>query len=146
MEIKLLRNADIEFIESFWNSLSENDISFFHPHTFNHESACKICEYVGKDEYYAIWDMSKIAGYGMLRGMDDGYAVPSLGLCIGNKYRRTGLSKLFINFLEISAKLKGCGYIRLSVMLENTYAIKLYSSLGYCLTQSEDSYIGIKKL
>ncbi len=104
---------------------------YFHPHPFTKDEAYKKCGYVGKDLYYALVDSSCIIGYGMLRGWDEGYQVPSLGIVIHPKHQGKGLGKLLMSFLHAAAKQYGANNIILKVYPENTSALKLYEFLGY---------------
>ena len=40
------------------------------------------CSYQGLDPHYADYCSGEVAGYGLLRGWDQGYAVPSLGIAV----------------------------------------------------------------
>ena len=60
---------------------------FFHPHPFTTEAARERAAYTGKDLYYVVIEGDEILGYGMLRGWDEGYEVPSLGIVIHPAHR-----------------------------------------------------------
>lgn len=109
------------------------DDYYFHPHPFDDETAHWIASYSGKDLYYAAIDTEdqRILGYGMLRGWDAGYEIPSLGIVICREARGRGLSKPLMHFLHNAARARGCSRIRLKVDRNNHVALKLYEYLGY---------------
>ncbi len=128
----------------FQGILSNNDDFFFHPHPFTKEIARNISYYSGEDLYYALTKDGEILGYGMLRGWDEGYEIPSLGIIIHHSVRMSGLGRLFLLFLHQAAKNKGSKKIRLKVHASNSGAFSLYQSLGYIFQKSDnDELIGL---
>jgi ribosomal protein S18 acetylase RimI-like enzyme len=147
LECRLLRPIDLEALELFFISvIKARDDRFFHPHGFGRDDADRVCHYRGDDKYYAMFSENKIIAYGMLRGWDDGYEVPSLGIIIGRDARGLGLGRTFMLFLHSAAKMSGAKSIRLKVHKDNDRAIFLYESLGYVLKKFGDEYIGILEL
>lgn len=122
----------------FQSVMSNNDDLFFHPHPFTKAAANHIANYSGKDLYYALIIQKNIVGYGMLRGWDEGYEIPSLALVIHPEQRRKGLSMKLISFLHEKAKQAGVKRIRLKVYRNNVAAINLYTKIGYQLSGEED--------
>jgi len=41
----------------------------------------------------------------MLRGMDEGYSTPMLGIAVDKRYEGIGVGKLLMQFLEVETKL-----------------------------------------
>lgn len=122
----------IEPLSTFFQWLNNSgETDFFAPHPFTKEMAQHIVRYKGKDLYYILVDESNILGYGMLRGWDEGYEIPSLGLFIHPNFRRVGLGKLLVLFLHLTAKHRGALKIRLTVNQDNLAAIQLYKKVGY---------------
>lgn len=103
----------------------------FHPHPFTAEAARERCAYRGKDVYCVAVAGDEVLGYGMLRGWDEDYAVPSLGIAIHASARGTGLSRALMLYLHAEAKRRGVERIRLKVYPDNAAAVSLYRSLGY---------------
>lgn len=145
LEISALvsRHADAlaEFFETVRKDGSE---AFFHPHAMSREAAFERAAYVGSDSYFVMTRGSTIVGYGMLRGWDEGYDTPSLGLVIHPDYRGKGLGGLLMNFLHVAAALRGAKEVLLHVDQGNEVAIKLYQSLGYRLAgaTNRDDFVG----
>ena len=66
-----------------------------------------------------------------MRGWDEGYEVPFLGIVISSKNRGKGLGKLLMQFLHDMARKRNAQVIKLKVYNDNNAAIKLYKSFGY---------------
>ena len=58
--------------------VASGDTVRFHPHPFTAEEAEARARYSGRDLYYVAVADGRALAYGMLRGWDEGYAVPSL--------------------------------------------------------------------
>lgn len=52
----------------------------FHPHPLDTLTADRIANHVGADYYCVGFTAAGLVSYGMLRGWDEGYDVPSAGL------------------------------------------------------------------
>lgn len=125
-------------LAQFFNALkTSGDDAHFHPHPFTDEEAKRRAQYSGRDLYLALVDRDRVIGYGMLRGLDEGYEIPSLGIAIHPSERGTGLGKLLMHFLHIAARRRGASRIRLKVHAENTIGIQLYEQLGYTFQGEE---------
>lgn len=120
----------------------------FSPHPFNHEHADLICDYRGRDLYYSVLlNGERIIGYCMLRGWDDGYEIPSLGLCMLKEYEGFGVGRAMMNFLEAVSRIRGCSQVMLKVRKDNAAARNLYSSQGYVFNEHNgDFFIGFKDI
>jgi GNAT superfamily N-acetyltransferase len=103
----------------------------FHPHPFTPEAARERCAYRGADLYCVAIVGDAVLGYGMLRGWDEGYAVPSLGIAIHADARGIGLGRALMLYLHAEARRRGAERIRLKVYPDNEAALTLYRSLGY---------------
>ena len=74
----------------------------------------------------------------MLRGWDEGYAIPSLGVVIHPEAQGQGIGRLMMEFLRIAAIRREAEKIRLRVALAHKPALSLYRSLGYDLRPDGD--------
>ena len=123
----------------FFATLRENgDERTFHPHPMDDAAADEIAAYAGRDLYYVVADGDQVLGYGMLRGWDEGYEVPSLGIGMAPAARGTGLARLLMQFLHAAARRRGAPRVRLTVYPDNAPAVALYRSLGYALEPQAD--------
>lgn len=111
----------------------ENDPTarHFHPHPFTDEYAIKICNYKGFNIYLGMFLESQMIGYGMLRGWDAGYQIPSLGIYISPEFRGQRISNIFMSEIHAIARKNRATRVRLKVYPSNIAAIKLYESFGY---------------
>lgn len=128
---------------------ASGDRLLFHPHTFDDQAARWIANYAGKDLYFGARRVGeeRLAGYGMLRGWDAGYDMPSLGILIAEGARGEGLGKTLMLFLHEAARARGCTRIRLKVHPSNIVAVRLYEKLGYRFEGEEDGQlVGIVEL
>lgn len=146
--IRKLGVGDEDAVFEFWSLLQKNnDDLHFHPHPFTFEYAQFVCTYSRKDIYLGVFDGKSMIGYGMLRGWDEGFDVPSLGISIRKDFRRTGLSKIFMDQLHSIAKDEGATRIRLTVDVENHPAVALYKKIGYEFeAKNEKELVGYKNL
>ncbi len=111
----------------------------FHPHAFTSEIAHKLCHRTGEDEYFILIEHERIVAYGMLRGWDDGYKIPSLGLCIDPAEQRKGYGTFMMHHLIAAAKSKNSPQIMLTVKMQNQVAIALYRKFGFEFTPLDNS-------
>lgn len=125
--------------------LKNNIDLYFKPHKFNYITVLK--NIFSKDIFIIQMVNNKVIGYGMLRGWNEGFDIPSLGIMIDKNHRGMGLSRHLMNYLHKVAKEKKSNKIMLKVYKNNTIAVNLYRSLGYDLKDyNEDLLIGFKKL
>jgi len=127
----------------FLHALEESgDAKLFHPHPFDEEAIDKVAQCEGKDLYYILVEGNSVIGYAMLRGWDEGYEIPSLGIAIHPTARKVGLGQLLMSFLHVAARRQGATKVRLRVYAHNTKAIQLYKKLGYEFQPAtEDGYL-----
>ena len=125
----------------FKDIIANKDDEYFHPHPLTYEMARKIATYEGDDLYFLQIKDNEIVGYGMLRGWDEGYAIPSLGIVIHPNFRNQGLGREFMRFLHNQARAKGAAKVRLKVYFNNAGARQLYESLGYFFTDEENGQL-----
>lgn len=118
----------------------KSEKKYFHPHPLTDAEAKRLCEYEGDDEYYLMIDGDLALAYGMLRGWDEGYDIPSLGIYVREGYRIFGLGKLLMEFLHLAAKLRGATKIRIKVHKENQIARKLFLKIGYEFSEEEKEF------
>jgi GNAT superfamily N-acetyltransferase len=142
VEILVLRSGHADALMQLFDEISRDAASAnFHPHPFDAEWTERICRYQGKDLYFGLLHDGAMVGYGMLRGWDDGYDVPSLGIFLSSKVRGTGLARLLMQHLHMAAKLRGSSQIRLKVYPENIPARRLYERLGYHFAQTDGAQL-----
>ena len=139
LEISVLSPRWEKSLAVFFAALLKNrDNKYFHPHDLTPEEAERRCNYRGNDIYYVCAEGEDILGYAMLRGWDEGYEIPSVGIVVHPSTRGEGLGKMLMHFLHTVARRKGAKRVRLTVYKENIAAMKLYEKIGYKF-QSENT-------
>jgi ribosomal protein S18 acetylase RimI-like enzyme len=129
-------------LAAFFHDLcAHGDERRFHPHPLSAEHAARLAAYQGRDLYYVATRGEAVLAYGLLRGWDEGYAVPSLGIAVHPRTRGCGLARPFMLFLHAAARQRGAGRVRLKVYPDNTPARRLYESLGYRLEPGADGQL-----
>jgi ribosomal protein S18 acetylase RimI-like enzyme len=123
----------------FFDELRANgDEVFFHPHPLTLEEAELRAGCEGSDVYLAAVDDAGVIGYGMLRGWDEGYQIPSVGIAISPRLRGSGLARRLMEQLHAIAWDRGAERVRLTVARENQTARQLFESLGYKFTSPDE--------
>jgi ribosomal-protein-alanine N-acetyltransferase len=132
LECRILRPEDEPLLGELFEALRRSGAGReFHPHPLTREEAARRCRYIGRDLYYVLLDGARALGYGMLRGWDEGYEVPSLGIAIHPDEQGRGLGTAFMHLLHAAAKRRGARRVRLKVYPRNLRAVRLYEGLGY---------------
>jgi [ribosomal protein S18]-alanine N-acetyltransferase len=104
---------------------------WFHPHPLDEAGARAACAGATADLHYVLSSGDDILGYGLLRGWEDGYEVPSLGIAVHPDAQGRRLGTLLMHFLHAAARDRGAPRVRLRVHPENNRARRLYERLGY---------------
>jgi [ribosomal protein S18]-alanine N-acetyltransferase len=142
LECRVLSNGSKQALLAFLNDLSEaHETEYFHPHPFTEDAVERIVRTAGKDLYYVLCEGTSVVGYGMLRGWDEGYEIPSLGIAIHPAARNAGLGRVLMHFLHGAARRGGASKVRLRVKAQNTRAMKLYQDLGYVFGPEEQGFL-----
>jgi [ribosomal protein S18]-alanine N-acetyltransferase len=148
LEFRVLAPDLMAQLSAFFRAFAEGpDHAFFHPHPMTDAEAARLCNYAGRDLYYAACASGSVLAYGMLRGWDEGYAIPSLGIAIHPEARGRGLARPFMAFLHAAAKARGATKIRLTVYNDNQRAVEIYRHLGYQFeAKNERELVGLLEL
>lgn len=130
-----VRQIQGEDYESLARLLEENNkpeiTRYFHPFPMNSKTACQIAFTEHLDRYYIAVKEEQVLGLCMLRGWDEGFQTPSLGVLVDQRYRGLGAARKMTRFAIAEARKMGCLKIRLTVYFSNTPALNLYSLLGF---------------
>lgn len=104
---------------------------YFKPHALTADFAKQVCDNNIGDEYWVLSIGKERIGYGFIRGWSENWNEKCLGIVILPEWRHKRYGELFCRFLEIVAKERGLGRLRLHVNLKNDAAFNLYKKLGY---------------
>ena len=148
LEIRIVNPEWEQPLAEFFAAIRMSGEQYFHPHPFTDESAKTLAQYSGRDLYYLLVDGNTVLAYGILRGWDQGFEVPSLGIAVRPEARGGKLGELMMHLLHNAARRNGARQVRLKVYSGNTAARNLYSKLGYTFdsVEEEGQLVGILEL
>jgi ribosomal protein S18 acetylase RimI-like enzyme len=140
--------ADADALTMFFGEVAADPTADrFHPHAFTAQAARTIAEHQGRDLYLGQFLGDKLVGYGMLRGWDAGYDIPSLGIYLSPGARGLGLARTLMEDLHHWARKSGAQKVRLKVYRDNVRAMTLYERLGYVFFAEEgEQRVGLFEL
>ena len=127
--------------EFFRVIVANGDARFFSPHPLTGDGAAHVAAYRGRDVYTIAEEGGAILAYGLLRGWDEGFVVPSLGITTHPSVRGTGIGRLLMNYLHTVARRRGAPRVRLRVHRDNMNAVQLYRSMGYGFGDDTSEYL-----
>ncbi|MHC4618045.1 MAG: GNAT family N-acetyltransferase [Planctomycetota bacterium] len=136
LEVRRLADTDVDAVLCFFEQIVKREIDrTFHPHPFDAYTAEHVCSYDKKNWYAGCFRRNthtdQMVGYVMLRGWDEGYAVPSLGICVLPDYQGCGIGGMLMSVAILVARFRGSPAIRLKVYPDNNRAIALYRRMGF---------------
>ncbi len=140
---KLSHDNSQQFIDFFMRNNTEDTKKNFHPFEIAIESLKKTFSDIHRDFYVGVFDKnSEMIGFGMLRGWDEGYIVPSLGILVDEEMRGRGIGSRLVEYLVDVAKENGSKSVRLSVYGDNIQAINIYHRCGFEVTSKKKNVSG----
>jgi [ribosomal protein S18]-alanine N-acetyltransferase len=135
VRIEPLCAADEAALADFFEEIAADaeTVRFFHPHPLTRHHAGRLCAAATKckDKYWLARQEGTLVGYSMLRGWEEGYAIPSFGGCVRTAARGLGLGHLLLAHAIEEARAAGARRLRLSVCRANQRAIHLYDKFGF---------------
>lgn len=150
IECLVLRPGREDALATFFSDLREaGDEAFFHPHAGDVRTLRAIAAQPGSDVYVVLVESGRVLAYGLLRGWNEGYSVPSLGIAVHPDARGAGLGRLMMEYLEAIARRRGAPSVRLRVHKDNGTAREMYVRRGYMMSPdpgNELLMVGIKEL
>lgn len=134
IRIRQLLARDARALGELFDELREDPASVhFHPHPFTDEAARRIAEHAGirRDSYFGAFQDDRLIGYGMLRGWDEGYEIPSFGVAVGIQSRGMGIGRRLLRHAVSIARRRRAPSVMLKVHPANANAKVLYESEGF---------------
>jgi [ribosomal protein S18]-alanine N-acetyltransferase len=128
LRARLVAPSDTDVITELLHGI---DPTYFRPHAMTAEHAARIAQLDGRDLYLLGFAGVEAVAYGMLRGWEEGYLVPSLGIGVRRDALRNGYGRAMMLALHDAARRRGATRVRLRVHPDNKAARALYRSLGY---------------
>ena len=140
IELVQLRLDHVAALVEMLGAVAQQDaLHHFSPHGFDADCITALCRNDRKDLYYVLTSEPSVIGYGLLRGWEEGFDTPSLGIAIHPSYRGEGHGRMLMGFLHSAARARGAERVRLRVHASNDGAMTLYRQLGYRFETSADS-------
>lgn len=134
VEIRPLGAEDAESLGDLFEQLADDPASIhFHPHPLTRAEAQRIAARDGirDDIYYVAVRDGRVVGYGMLRGWDEGYAVPSFGVAVAVDRRGAGIGRDLLRWAIAAAGERGAERMILKVHVTNVGARHVYETEGF---------------
>lgn len=147
MFFRRLRSPDAEVLGSFFeeNNTAETTRSF-NPFPMTVESARELLAPGSRDLFFGAYQSGKLVAFSMLRGWDEGYAVPSFGIVTGQVVRNQGIGRRLTAWTIRWADAIGCSKVRLSVFENNPGAIYVYQQSGFEITERQIDQSGHQRI
>lgn len=124
--------------EALADLFADIDTTYFVPHPMTLEEARRIAAYPGPDVYMTESQGSRYISYGMIRGIEAGYKVPSLGVAVRRGFEGQGHGRrMMLSLHELAVTRLGLTMLRLRVHPDNDRAKRLYERMGYVLVAYE---------
>ena len=124
-------------------------VRFFHPHPFTLEFAAELSQRAAKcrDRYYVGCYQDRVIAYMMLRGWDEGYTIPSFGVCNHPALRDVGLGQMLLAYAVEECRSAGAPQLRLTVFKSNERAVHVYRKFGFVFhDENERELVGLLDL
>lgn len=132
IQIRSLQKKDINMLKNFFLLNNISDIRrFFDPFPLDDKTAELIIQKTIKDKFLICIFEEEIIAMSMLRGWDEGYIFPSIGIIVDHRYQGHGIGRRITEYSLEMAKKLNCKKVRLSVYDDNIIAINLYKSMGF---------------
>lgn len=128
---ELAPRHEIGLADLFRALRSNGDDGLFYPHALSDEVARHLCQHTGLDQYYVATAEGIIVGYGMLRGWDAGYSLPSIGVAVHPNRRLQGVAESLMRGLIRQARNRGAPHLRLTVADDRVRFIRFLKRYGF---------------
>jgi ribosomal protein S18 acetylase RimI-like enzyme len=130
--IREILAEDAAALATFFSENNRPEItSTFYPFPLDEENARRIATVPRRDRYFAAWEGKAIVGLGMLRGWDEGFAVPSFGVVVDHRAQGRGFGRALSEHALAVAREAGCERVRLTVHANREPVVRLYERAGF---------------
>ena len=134
--IRPFAEADAEGTVELLRAASSDYVRFFRPFEFERSVVERLVRANRQDRWFAIeiscdGEAAELAGFYMLRGIDEGFDDPMYGIFIAEEYGGLGLARLSLAHAEAICRLNRWPNLLLKVDPANTRAFALYEASGF---------------
>jgi ribosomal protein S18 acetylase RimI-like enzyme len=147
-----IRSLNVNHASDLCNMIinsGKNYYQYFTAFEINQEVIADFLSKVKRDQYLGFFIRETLVGFFMLRGLDEGYKIPSYGVFISKNYQSYGLAKLSVMHSISFCKLNRIEKLMLKVHPLNTSALKIYRDFGFvetCVDPSNDNLVFYKDI
>ena len=134
LEIKLISTDFATELSDLLTSEVSDYLKHFIPFEFDQVTITSVLKNSIKDKFFGLFVNNKLVGFYMLRGFDQGYAVPSYGVYISHKFSGLGLAKLTLHHALSICRINKIEELMLKVHPDNIFAKKMYEDFGFNCT------------
>lgn len=134
LSIKRLTEMDAHLLSSLLNSAPTEYSRYFDPFSFDYVVLNSILRDSRLDMYYGVFFNNTLVGFYMLRGLDNGFTLPSFGVWISPDFKGKGLATLCLEHAFSVCRLNNISKLMLKVHPENISAKNLYQKKGFVET------------
>ena len=132
LRVARLSPADADDLaELFERNAVESVTDSFDPFPLTPATAQALTTAAGHDRFLGGRLDGRLVAFAMLRGWDQGFAVPSFGVLVDVEHQGRGIGRAVTEWAREESRGLGCPRLRLSVYRHNLRAHGLYVSLGF---------------
>jgi RimJ/RimL family protein N-acetyltransferase len=110
-------------------------LQYFTPFALDVATLTRVLSTKVRDVYLGLYWEGRLAAFCMLRGWDEGYEVPALGVVVAEEYRGKGVGTLTLELARVISRLRGSSELMLKVHPRNEAARALYIRAGFRETE-----------
>jgi len=134
--ISELGPKDEEALTRFFLENNRPEITdLFRAFAMDATSAKRICHGPRRDRYFAMYEGEMIVCFGMLRGWDEGYEVPTFGLTADHRSNGRGHGWRMWRWAIGLARDLGAKKLRITTDLKNAIILGMAAKLGFKQTR-----------
>jgi RimJ/RimL family protein N-acetyltransferase len=106
-------------------------LAHFTPFAFDEQTIAEVLQSARNDRFWSLQWNGELAGFYMLRGLDQGYSRPAFGVFVAERFAGKGLARLALTESIRWCREQNCPALMLKVSPENPRAYALYVVNGF---------------
>jgi GNAT superfamily N-acetyltransferase len=137
-----IRSLNTAHASDIYNLMLQSDPDYYRYFTafeVNREVIAGFLTRAKRNQYLGFFIHDTLVGFFMLRGLDEGFKVPSYGVFISEKYQSFGLARLSVTYAVSFCRMNHLDRLMLKVHPLNVYALQLYREFGFVETHVDPS-------
>ncbi|MGH9903498.1 MAG: GNAT family N-acetyltransferase [Pyrinomonadaceae bacterium] len=126
-----LRTEDGPELSALLLAQAPEYVRYFTPFAFDRETVSRTLARRDQDVFTGFYWRSRLVGFFMLRGWDEGYDVPAYGVLVDEQFGGYGLATVSLRMAKAVCKLSGAPRIMLKVHPANERARRIFERAGF---------------